>query len=83
MKRNRLSSRIMIVCGFIGLSTFVLFYVGVAYSRPVQATHSQDNGTNVELVGQIGGSTYAVATAGSYAYIGVGRRLVILRARNY
>jgi PKD repeat protein len=33
---------------------------------------------NVELVGQIGGATYAVAVQGSYAYIGVGPRLVIL-----
>ncbi len=33
---------------------------------------------NVELVGQIGGGTYAVAVQGNYAYIGVGPRLVIL-----
>jgi hypothetical protein len=33
---------------------------------------------NVELVGQIGGSVYAVALQGNYAYIGVGPRLVIL-----
>ena len=33
---------------------------------------------NVELVGQIGGATYAVAVEGNYAYIGVGPRLVIL-----
>jgi len=32
----------------------------------------------VELVGQIGGSTYAVAVQGDYAYIGAGPRLVIL-----
>ena len=33
---------------------------------------------NVELVGQIGGTTYTVAVQGNYAYIGVGSRLVIL-----
>jgi hypothetical protein len=33
---------------------------------------------NVELVGQIGGPTCAVALQGDYAYIGVGPRLVIL-----
>ncbi len=33
---------------------------------------------NVELVGQIGGATYAVAVQGDYAYIGVGPHLVIL-----
>ncbi len=33
---------------------------------------------NVELVGQIGGPTHAVAVQGTYAYIGVGPRLVIL-----
>ena len=33
---------------------------------------------DVELVGQIGGCTRAVALQGNYAYIGVGPRLVIL-----
>jgi hypothetical protein len=33
---------------------------------------------NVELVGQIGGMAKAVTVAGSYAYVGVGPRLVIL-----
>jgi hypothetical protein len=33
---------------------------------------------NVELIGQVGGPTYAVAVQGNYAYIGVGPRLVIL-----
>lgn len=32
----------------------------------------------LELMGQIGGATYAVAVQGSYTYIGVGPRLVIL-----
>ena len=33
---------------------------------------------NVSLVGQIGGTSYAVAVAGHHAYIGVGPRLAIL-----
>ena len=35
---------------------------------------------NVELVGQFGGATRAVAVQGRYAYLGVGPRLVILDA---
>ena len=37
---------------------------------------------NVELVGQIGGSTSAIAVQGDYAYIGVGPRLVVLDISN-
>jgi len=36
------------------------------------------DGENVEFVGHIGGSTYAVAVRGDYAYIGEGPRLTIL-----
>ena len=39
---------------------------------------TQQQAQNVELVGQIGGVTDAVAVQGNYAYIGVGPRLVIL-----
>ena len=39
---------------------------------------SAQQAQNVELVGQIGGVTYAVAISGTLAYIGVGPRLVIL-----
>jgi len=35
-------------------------------------------GSNVELVGQIGGLTLAVAVQGRYAYVGVGPRLVVV-----
>ena len=38
----------------------------------------QQQAQNVELVGQIGGVTYAMAVQGTYSYIGVGPRLVIL-----
>lgn len=37
---------------------------------------------NVELVSQFGGETYAVAVQGSYAYIGIGPRLVVLDISN-
>ena len=37
---------------------------------------------NVELVGQIGGITEAVAVQGDYAYLGVGSRLVVLDVSN-
>ena len=33
---------------------------------------------NVELVGQIGGASYAVAISGTLAYLGVGPRLIVL-----
>ena len=42
----------------------------------------QQQSQNVQLVGQIGGETYAVAVQGNYAYIGVGPRLVILDVSN-
>lgn len=42
----------------------------------------QTQSSNVELIGQIGGTTNAVAIQGSYAYVGVGPRLVILNIAN-
>ena len=44
----------------------------------VHAITIYTNSHNVGFVGQIGGPTYAVATLGSAAYIGVGPRLVVL-----
>jgi hypothetical protein len=49
-------------------------------SRPTTGSTTQI--FNVELIGQIGGSTYAVAVQGNYAYIGVGPHLVILNIAN-
>ena len=46
------------------------------FPRPLPVVTTADD--NVELVGQIGGGTRAVAVRGDYAYIGVGPRLVIL-----
>ena len=76
---------------FVGL---LCFATGVLSSveagvrvGPVHHAHSQPApgflapqaaGRNVELVGQIGGATSAVAVEGRYAYVGVGPRLVIL-----
>ena len=40
--------------------------------------YAPDDAKNVELVGQIGGTTHAVAIQGNYAYIGEGGRLTIL-----
>ena len=37
---------------------------------------------NVELVGQIGGASLAVAVRGDYAYLGVGPRLIVLDVRD-
>jgi hypothetical protein len=33
---------------------------------------------NVELLGQIGGATYAIAVQGDYVYLGVGPRLMVM-----
>jgi hypothetical protein len=40
--------------------------------------NSEQQSHNVQLVGQIGGSTFGVTLQGDYAYIGVGPRLVIV-----
>lgn len=42
------------------------------------ASGVQSDAENVELAGQIGGASYAVAAQGDYAYVGVGPRLVVL-----
>ncbi|MFQ5858777.1 MAG: hypothetical protein ACE5LU_24515 [Anaerolineae bacterium] len=51
-----------------------------ATHRPAQAGKGvvQQPAEKVELIGQIGGETYAVAVQGNYAYIGLGPRLVVL-----
>lgn len=50
--------------------------------RPGDAGNVQQLAENVELVSQLGGSTHAVAVQGSYAYVGVGARLVVLDVSN-
>ena len=50
-------------------------------SQSTPATLQQQS-RNMQLVGQIGGETRAVAVQGTYAYIGVGPRLVILNISN-
>ncbi|TEU11421.1 MAG: hypothetical protein E3J25_08095 [Anaerolineales bacterium] len=49
---------------------------------PANTNAAHQPAWNVELVGQIGGPTYAVAVQGNYAYIGVGPRLVVLDVSN-
>ena len=49
--------------------------------RPVSSSVASAS-EGVELVGQIGGVSYAVAVQGSYAYLGVGLRLVVLDISN-
>ena len=55
-------------------------------SAPVTAPARQDatraDAQNVELVGQIGGLSCAVAVQGDYVYLGVGPRLVVLDVSN-
>jgi hypothetical protein len=46
--------------------------------RPLHPSPSAQSAPNLCIVGQIGGPNNAVAIQGSYAYIGVGPRLVIL-----
>ena len=37
---------------------------------------------DIQMVGQIGGSTYAIALQGSYAYLGMGPRAIVLDITN-
>ncbi len=50
--------------------------------EPANASTAQQPAENVELLGQIGGPTYAVAVQGNYAYVGIGPRLVVLDVSN-
>ena len=43
-----------------------------------RGSESQQGSWNIEPVSQFGGATYVVAVKGTYAYISVGPRLVIL-----
>jgi hypothetical protein len=56
--------------------SFVLVTV-LALAGPVGAVSASPR-VLPEIVGQIGGSSYAVAVQGDYAYLGVGPRLVVL-----
>ena len=59
----------------MGIIIVLILLTGVALSSP---TTAQQQVQDLQLVEQIGGSTYAVAVQGNYAYVGVGPRLVIL-----
>ena len=47
-------------------------------TAPADADKTTQDAWNVEYVGQIGGITRTVALQGSYAYLGVGPRLIVL-----
>ena len=55
-----------------------------AQIRPIPITDTGNDApvviqdASIQLVGQLGGDTFAVAVEGDYAYIGMGSRLVIL-----
>ena len=78
-------------CVFVLIASLALIWStsGTAAQMPTPAPPShqwqgaegvtaQDHAQNVQLMGQTGGATHAVALQGNYAYIGVGPRLVIL-----
>src|SRR5438045_3627578 len=47
-------------------------------SANVRATPMEQQGQNIQLVGQIGGAAKAVAVQGQYAYLGAGARLLVV-----
>ena len=59
---------------------------GFASTPPTQASPSAGPSFPVpvatELIGQIGGATYALDAAGAYAYVGIGSRVVVLDVTN-
>jgi len=62
------------------LTTLLLTLLsGLSLAEPHRA---QAQTGSLDLIGQIGGATYAVFVQGNYAYIGVGPRLVILDMTN-
>ena len=80
-------ARIFSVVSFIASSVLLLALGGkwlmpdqprvFAWNAPAPTWATAD-AENVELVGHIGGRTYAVAVQGNYAYIGEGPKLTIL-----
>ncbi|HOU13283.1 MAG TPA: hypothetical protein PKZ84_09195 [Anaerolineae bacterium] len=61
------------------LICFGVVFVLLASAIPVLADAIPPvDATDVQLVGQFGGASYAVAVQGDYAYVGVGPRLAVL-----
>jgi len=61
--------------------TTILSFIFIV-TTPNISIASQNNQISFRLVGQIGGPTQGVAVQGSYAYVGVGLRLVVLDVSN-
>ena len=70
------------VVGFMlsaGLGLLLMAGAAPEFGRgPASTVASQPPARNVGLIGQVGDATRVVAVEGSYAYVGVGLRLVIL-----
>lgn len=63
----------------IGLAIVTLMSLTAAPSAPAEATGTTPgNNRNAQLVGQIGGNSYAAAVQGNYVYVDVSYRLVVL-----
>ena len=62
----------------IVLSVCAVMMLGMTSAQAQVPLVVQSQGQNVELVGQLGGSVWGVAVDGTYAYIGVGPRLMIV-----
>ncbi len=80
-------------CIYVRIAAALIILLGLALlpgtlAGPAQATgpptpyQSQSQRVSIEVVGQIGGPSYAVDVVGHYAYLGVGPRLVSLDVSN-
>src|SRR3990172_2867887 len=76
-KRNKVRS-------FFALLALTFASVSSAGALAQQTSYAQTHlhSHHVQLVSQLGGTTYTVAVQGNYAYFGVGPRLVILDIGN-
>jgi parallel beta-helix repeat protein len=66
----------------MGSRIAILLYFLLVLTTWAVPTSSQNNLLSWQVVGQIGGPTQGVAVQGSYAYVGVGLRLVVLDVSN-
>ena len=61
----------------IALSLWLML-IAIPFSGPPLLQAGAQDGVTLDLVAQLGGTTYAVHVVGDYAYVGEGPRLVIL-----
>jgi len=66
----------------VGLLVALVLNVFPGFSRAKPAEGTSFDPTALDLVGQIGGTTQAVATQDNYVYVGIGPRLVIFDISN-